>query len=631
MVDTMIGMIKKIKNFNFNLYHIFLFIYIFGGISAVVLSVIYKFNREQIGFAFIIGALVSIFIPKNYQISYSYKVDNPWFFKSSIILWTYIALSSIIIFMNSIQNYYLPLIYFLFISCLSLIIISQILISQNLTKYRIGIILIEIIVLSTILSASFIFLFPGPYGNDSSFHTYFISKILTSGSIEYSTAGQYQIYPIYQILFAETILLPDLHLKIATLVLAFDQILFLLFIFLICNKLFNSKVAMISTLLISISTNILVPRYYFFPGSFSVIFFIFFLYLCLASNLYEFRPVFILTILFFSNFIHPFLSFIIFFSILIMFISSKMIRYKYNFENINIQKNLIYLSAITMLIQWMRQIGDYSLFSNFIRSIKFTSEKGSVVTQATSSPFYNWTDVFMYELGFAILIIFGIGGALWFLKVDSGKGPIKGNRIMAVIVTLIFIPIPYILAIIYPNSLPARWFIFIEVVASIFAGTSIYMIFGTLSRYKLNFLIFIPLFLLSFFSITSPTSNPNTHIYATELSERDSLFQSEISGANFVNGEINKKNIHGNSAFLLFIDKKISTIGNYIDPKVNKTYRTGIVLIREEDIEKGFILPLFGRQGKLLEINRPSNIFINYLNKIDKIYENGKVRIYSNL
>lgn len=367
--------LEKIK-----IYHIMLSIYLIGGILAVLLSMIYKFNRQQIGFAFIIGSLISLLISQNFQISNFYKQEkeNFHFFKSSIILWIYVVLLSVIIFLNSMQNYYLPLTYFISITTLSLIIVFQILIPQKLTKSKINVILIEIIVLSTVIASSFLFLFPGPYGNDSSFHIEFISNILRYGNIEYSNAGQYQIYPIYQILFAETILLPNLDIKIAMFVLAFGQILFLLFIFLICNKLFNSKIALISTLLISISTNMIVPRYYFFPGSFSVMFFIFFLYLYLV-NISEFRSDFIMmTVLIISNFVHPLLPFIVLLSLLVIFICIKIFKL-----NLKTQPSLIFLSGILMIFQWMRPrpIGheDYSIFSNFIRSIRFTFEEGSTV------------------------------------------------------------------------------------------------------------------------------------------------------------------------------------------------------------------------------------------------------------
>ena len=616
---SIIQLVRHRWTINVAIYRVFLFIYLFGGTSAILLSVFFKFNREQVGFAFMIGAILSLLLSKNLKSNNSFVIIGKDYFKISIIIWVYFLLFSIYLLTNSIKNYYLPLIYFITISFLSSIVVFQILF-QRITKVRTYIILIEIFVLALTLSASFLFLFPGEYGNDSSFHVKYISDIFNSGNLLNKDGGQYQIYPVYHILYVEIMLLSNLDLKLATFILSIVQILFLLFIFIISNKLFNIKIGLLSTLLISNATNIIVPRYSFFPGSFSVIFFILFLYLILISN--KFRLIFIIIDLFVSNFIHPLLPLIITFSLIIMYICQKIIKL-----NLLISLNLIFLSIGLLLVQWSRPIDNsYSIISNFISSAKAAFSEGSTITQATSSPFYNRIDVIMYELGFTILILLAVGGSLWFLKARM-----KENIIPA-IVTLIFIPTPYILAVVYPNSIPARWFIYIEVVAGIFAGASIFMVLESLSKYKLKFLIFAPIFLLVFFSITSPTANPNSHIYAKALSGRNGLLESEISTVNFIKKErIDLKTLHGNSAYIEFIDRDIYKRENFIYPNISSSYNNGTILIRNDDMESGFIIPLFGNEGKLLEIYRPTDDFKNNLGRKNKNYDNGWVRIYYNI
>jgi hypothetical protein len=620
-------------------YYLILLIYLIGGTIAIFLSAIYGFNREQIGFAFIVGSLLSLFVSQKFQISNSSMSEQeksfPHLFKISLIIWIYLALLSVFIFLNSMQNYYLPLTYFISISFLGLIIAIQILIPQKFTKFRMIIILTEIIILSTILSASFLFLFPSSYGNDSSFHVEYILNILNSGNIEsYGYAGQYQIYPIYQIFFVETMIIANVGIKLAQFVLALSQILFLLLIFIICYRQFNYKIALISILIISLSTNLIVSKYTYYPGGFSVVFFIFLLYFFFSSNSNSSaaKSAMLIIVYIASIFTHPLIHFVLFFTLLMMFISSKILR----LAVLKIPTTFILLTFVLTLTQWMRPIGNEDLFSALVRSISIALGGKEVVTQATLSPFYNWAEVLLYELGYTILILLGITGALWLLRTNKNLVKektinIQEETLLLSVVMLIFIPLPYILAIIYPQSLPARWFPFSEVLGGIFAGVSIFIIYYTLSRYKLHYLTLLIMFVLIFFSITSPTANPNNQLYSKNLSGRAALTTSEIYAAEFLNS-INLKYIHGNSNFMVIAFNKVllNQAINFINPTDQLTYNQGFTILRDYDLKKGFFIPLYGAKGKLVDIMFPNEEFMYYLNNTDKIYDNNQVSIYLN-
>jgi len=160
-----------------------------------------------------------------------------------------------------------------------------------------------------------------------------------------------------------------------------------------------------------------------------------------------------------------------------------------------------------------------------------------------------------------------------------------------------------------------------------FAGVAILLIFQKLSKYK--FITVLISAITIFFMITSPIVNPNNQLYAKELSGRSALIQSEIEAAEFINW-LNPREIHANSKYIYFINMNYGDYKNLINPDKPDTYRSGLVILRNYDLEKGFTIPLFGAKGKLLEVIYPSEEFYKFLNNSIKMYENGEVRIYYN-
>ena len=128
---------------------------------------------------------------------------------------------------------------------------------------------------------------------------------------------------------------------------------------------------------------------------------------------------------------------------------------------------------------------------------------------------------------------------------------------------------------------------------------------------------------------TTPIGNPNTHLYATQLSYRSALIEPEIKTVDFIHS-LNLKQIQANSKYIYFINSSLFDHHNWIRPDDPATYRSGVVIIRNYDLEKGFIIPLYGAKGKLMEIIYPDQYFYKSLNSSNKFYENGKVRIYYN-
>lgn len=510
---------------------------------------------------------------------------------------------------------------------MSTIIIIQILFSKQLSRLESYIILLEIFLLSIILSGSFLFLFPGPYGNDSSYHVEFIKSILLSGNLE-NYVGQYQNYPIFHLLFVSIILITNLGLKTAQFVIGIIQILFSIFIFILTKRIFNTKASLISTLFISLSTYSLQPKYSYYPSSFATIFFILIIYFFFHASKTILSSLLQVSIFATMIFTHPLAPAITIMFFLLIFIISSFIESKEKKVSI---WTIIFMSVFT-LSRWMKPIGfNRDLFSTIILSIRtaFETLDFTAVERVTLASHYNWFDVVLCDLGFTILLFLGIGGAFWVLNPFQ---PVLRNKEKSVILsalTLFFIPVPYLLTLIYPQSLPNRWFPFIEIFASMFVGVSVLLTFQKISEYGMKFTVVMILFITVFFMTTTPKVNPNAQLYATELSYRSALKESEIKAADFINS-LHLQQIHANTKYIYFINRSFLDHHNWIRPDDPATYRSGVVIIRNYDLEKGFTIPFYGAKGKLLEIIYPDEYFYKSLNSSSKFYENGKVRIYYN-
>ena len=119
------------------------------------------------------------------------------------------------------------------------LILIQILFSHELSEPKQYFIIIEIFALSILLSSSFLFLFPGPYGNDASYHVGFIQNILETGTIG-NYLAHYTNYPVFHVLFVSIVLMTGIDdFKIIQFILSLTVILSLLLDIHLSEKIFE--------------------------------------------------------------------------------------------------------------------------------------------------------------------------------------------------------------------------------------------------------------------------------------------------------------------------------------------------------------------------------------------------------
>lgn len=622
------------------LYYFLLIIYIIGGITAIVISFKFNFNREDIGFAMLIGALLVFFITKNKdKLSTNLK---PRLFKVLSLIFIILAVLSIFVSVYSQKNYYLPIEYFILIALTGSVVMIQILYPKNLSETQKYVILTQIFILSAIVSASFLFLFPGPIGDDSSFHVTFINYILNSGHTDFIGGFanyQYSSYPVYHLFYVLLIKITGINdIKIIQFILALIQILFLSFIYLLVDKFFKEKIALLSVLLISFFPYIVQSQFNFFPSSFSVIFFILGLYLTFNSLTKEFALLYIISFII-INFSHPFTPmFFIVISLLILVIY-KLLNDKLKLNKFNLSINAIILMVILMLIWWMKPTTNIDLFTRFIDTINeaLGSVSPSNASHATTTTAYSFQNLFLYDLGLVLLIMLAIFGSMYsikYLKKHSNlKSLIMGTSlkvdqgIILLIITLLVIPIPYVLTIVYPNSLPERWFPFIGIFIGISGAVGLYTLKNSsLFSNKLKYVPILLMFFILFFSITTPMINPNAQIYSEKLANRAALTTSEIYSVDFVNSNYNFKDIRGNSRYLDLIINQDINENSYINPEDSSTYSGNLIVVRNYDFKKGFTIPFYN--GNSFKNFYPTKEFSEYLEKSNEIYNNGDLSMH---
>lgn len=613
-----------------NMLATFTIAYVAGGTIAIILSLCRGYNRADIGFAFLAGALLSLLISGQARVIGSLPSgivsDNKKFFKASMALWAGIFALSAFTLAESLSRYYLTMEFFLLVCAMALIIAFQTLLPKSFGRRESYVVLSEILVLSLYMGISLLYLFPGSYGNDASFHIAYISGILNRGSIVNNVdAAQYLIYPIYHITFAMTMLLGNMDIKSAQLVLLLAQVLSVIGVFALLRRLFNQRVALLSALLFSFSSQVILPRFSFYPGNYTIIYFILIMLVCLAGKSYV-RYLILLLLIVVVNFTHPIASLIALFVLTTSYLVSRVFKY----DGLNVDAKMLAACAVLIMIQWTRQTTRSDLLTillNYLGSSMGPEGSGAAVTQATLSPYYSWTSITLYELGFALLILLGVCGAMMVLKyciIRSKKNSPADGKIVLSAVTLAIVPIPYLLALMLPQVLPDRWFVYVTFFVCAAASVSLYAIYRLNKKFR--FFVYGAILVIVFFSITSPLSNPDSHVYSTELSTRAALIPSEISAAGFVSEKDPGADYYMNSAYIAMIGKEMHGTCQYIDARSVES-NAGIVLIRNYDLAKGISTPLFGTGGRLLD-NYPCNDLMDYLQLSNAFYDNGQVRAY---
>jgi hypothetical protein len=619
-------------------------VYVVGGALAIILSIRYHYNKEHFGLAFMIGGLVPLIILRrergrgNRKKRMESKLDRSGIsLKIGFMLFLICITVILLEYRNWSIDYSLQVWFFVVVALAASIILIQIANLNNRSSIGVITIIIEVVTLAVTISASFEFLFASPYGNDAPFHVSFINSIMSNGTIS-GPFGQYETYPIYHITFVALSDVLDSNIMESLLWMSFIQIGFGIFLFLTARRFLGVKIALLSFLLISVAPNLLVSRYSFYPGGFSVIFLMLILYLITRKK--RFRDsrgtTLVLVFTFVAISFHPLLPIFILALLLLVNSGKRLLQIKSESSSQSdpSSSKVVVLIAMMTVFWWMRPLeGSHNdllaVLTNSaldaIRGLDFTN-----VGQATLAPTLPFFDILLSDLGFALLILMGVVGSVLLLGGYSlENNGLRSSAVSSVrvvsLAALCIVPLPFALAIVYPNSLPSRWYPCLEVLLSIGAAVFVLPSISNVRKLAAKAAVSLLFFTVIFLFISSPTVNPNGGIYANNLSSRSALTSSEYQAMVFING-LNLPDVHINSKYI-FIDN--NQYSQWINPNQPSTYSSGLTVIRNYDLINGFTIPLFGRQGALFEIVPANLVFNETLSRMDLIYDVGSVHAFS--
>lgn len=609
-------------------------VYVLGGLGAFLFSMLMGAHREAFALAFLLGVVLSMvaaFSHHSQDGAKPLKSSRVWMVVSGTLFFIFLT-AAILVFADDRAQHVLTLTFFLIVgACLALITLQILFLLEEGSKAQ-YFLLFEIVFLSFVVSCSFLLLYPGYQGGDSAYHIGFINSILGDGDIN-SWFGHYSNYPFYQILFVDIISMAGLSIRASQIVLALVQILFLILPFLLMRRFYGPTAGLLAALFLSMAPNLFGPKFTFFPGAFSAILIMLTLFIILSPTEKNPEIFFCLIVsLIATVLVHPLSSFFIVVIMVIIVTMRKMLRVR----SIRWADSIGLLILVMTIIMWTRPLvegGDlFSLVTTSFFNSLFTTDV-SEIDKATLSQQIDWADMLMNDLGLAILITLGIIGAFLILRTNlscrSKRGLVDDFSVMLSIITLLIIPVPFIITIVYPDGLPNRWFVLVEILASM--TSSLAVIFTArrvrrkvLVRSGLVAVISLTLILM----VTSPMTNPSTKVYSSSLSYDPPAKTTEITGATFLNAQHYPK-VASSSWYSNAISIYNTWLGphSWVNPKDPSSYEGLSILISNNDLQNGFIIPLYGA-GQLLETVYPDERFQSYIRDASKVYSNENSWIY---
>lgn len=469
---------------------------------------------KQVSSVLILSAL-SFFILRNkfhssLNLSTEKKISNSknTFLITSIIFYSLLICSMLII---NQEIYSRPLSFIIIISLLAGIIASQIILTNNKTNYHL--ILLEIIILGIIIRASVFFQFADMVGGDPNAHFRALSLILKTGYITSQNLIAYYNFPIMFYFLVNVVKFTGLTIKSAMFVVGICELLSFLFIFLIVKRIFNFKIALLSFLLLAMSTYTIQLGFLIIPQSFGIAIFSISIYLFFIQNeldrykgaVYTVFILLFLSLNILSHTINAFATLITLLSIFLLDLFKLRISKFLKIDSqimTTINWTLIGFFFIFLLYYWMFSSGMMGVIGESIKWGLSSSEQAPSVSTIAES----FTTTVFKQLPIYLTAFLAIIGTLYSFNIKSFKTiTLYGWLVIFFVFISVFLSL---------NSfLPARWFVYAQICLIVPVTLTIFKL-SQISRKKV-LSIFLVIFILSFVSLinnesTAESINPFT-------------------------------------------------------------------------------------------------------------------------
>jgi len=503
-------------------------------LSAIVITLLaYTFLRNKI-------------YPKIFEINY--LEFNHIQIKSTLTL--FLLWYSASIYLLYTQLYYRPFIYFTIIVFLCILVLIQIY-SVCTNSSLSAIILLEILLISINIKFGIIYEFTEIIGVDPIYHLNLAMNIVNTGFIP--NGLQYSAHPIMHILISVTKIISDIGNK-NSLIFSIGFLVAILpplFIFVTCNKIFTTQIALISSLFVSICNYLIWYGYMLFVTSLGIVYLCILLYFLISHNLkHSISKTLLIVSYFIIVLLHPLTNMVCLFVVALFVLISTFYLNK-NDRNCKIifKNNILLLFIILTLGYWIYSSTSPGggFFFDFVVSTVFQklrmehSPESVIETPEsvietpesvieTSLSNVSGANEIINMVGVVPIFCFAVLGFLHTIRVK------KNNN-----VTLSFVFIGFAIFTFaavcqvfgFENILPERWFAFAYLLFSIPAALGFQII--NFSGCNKNILIIVQLFaiiIISFFMITSSIANMDSPLYSKDISLRIGMYDSEINALN---------------------------------------------------------------------------------------------------
>ena len=586
-----------------------------------------------------------VFISSTFYLFYSNRFFYNDFFISKFKESTQVRLVSHIIFVISLSLmmwifsnnlYYRPPLYFYLILVASLSIILNIIFLDESKNSEVLIVLLKISILCFFIYRDLYYQFPGIRGIDPWEHNQVILETLEMKHISAGlfNVNQYFLFPLFHISAALTQIVTNF--SIYSSIFASTGILMIssyLFIFIIGKGLFNSKIGMLSMLIVALSPYSISRANMIIAMSLGFIFFIEILYCMVGVNNRTISHKVLFVILSFSLILtHTIASFVTLMFLIFAFITVTI--YKKIFGTV-IHYYMISFSTLLffgtiMLYRWIQdQPGRWSFLNlniaMLINSLNIDSQ--FILDSQTSisqniSPFVGIFDNF----SFYIIIGFAIIGCLVSLR--TKKENIR--TIILLFLSGLLIIVPYLfMAFQLRNILPDRWFIFSYVPISFFFIIGLLKVSDLFKNKRFALLFTIIIILTSvFFMTTNSLSNDESPLLFNGAT-RSGYTQSEINAIstifNMIPLDPTTDDIYG------FIIPKIVGYENYenyaLKENNNEIFIQRNYYLNKPEWNDKYISKIRNHE-EIGEVVISEYITKNRIDKNPIIYNNGNVKAY---
>jgi len=524
---------------------------VFAGISGtlialliIILSIFNIISQMMIGFVIAFSSIGYLLIrPKLKIINHISiaNIPNGSQFTQKIIFniffFVFIGMALIIWYG---QLYSRPMLYFIILSIISGLLTIEIYAFANEKKY-VWVILSKILFFSLFIRAGIYYNFPSILGYDAYSHIYMAKLLSITGYIPpFEISGKYFYYPILHIFISITKIVGLCNIKDAVFYsIGIISVLSTLLIFVFSKRIAGFKIALLSVLLINVSSEIVVRGIAnITPDSLNLCYFMVLLVTLLYLHL-DNKGSWPWHIILFCLFVliiltHQLSAFVIFVFLCILYVSEYLFNYIWATRKTN-KLNILYLVyfSILMLFYWMQtnMYANKSFFEFTVNSfhsiLRFGGKYGSDVLIIGAKSTRSFFDSLILQSTYLILPFFAIAGILfWLSQKDSKKFTIALTT--AVLYCIIYmIPLFGI-----RNLLTSRWIPFITILLCILAAS---YIISSIELIKSNSIKILTLFtivaLFSFLMVTVPAVNKDNPLVSKQLTMRNQFNDNEIYSA----------------------------------------------------------------------------------------------------